>query len=61
MTMNPEDLHDRTWLQLRECTLVAAAALKQIGDGEGQAPWRARQALEKIDHILSEDWEGPAE
>jgi hypothetical protein len=47
-------LEYKTWLQLKECTYVAMTALRQM-TGDDQA----RRALEKIEHILSEQWEGP--
>jgi len=56
--MEPDDLNDRTWVQLKECVLVAVPALETAAD-DGIAD--AREALERIRHILSEDWEGPAE
>jgi hypothetical protein len=62
--MEPDDLNDRTWVQLKECTLVAAVALVRISSGVHPATMPpsvvATEALEKIEHILSEDWEGPA-
>ena len=62
--MEPDDLNDRTWVQLKECTLVASAALEQISGGSHPATKPpsvvATETLEEIEHILSEDWEGPA-
>jgi len=60
-------LEYRTWLQLRECTLLAMTALEQISGTRGLAvdetsrvnAERAGEALEKIKHVLSEEWEGP--
>ena len=67
MNDDPYDrLRDRTWMQLRECTYVAMTVLKQISDTEGPpmddraAVQRAREALWQIEHVLSQDWEGPA-
>lgn len=53
--MNRDELNDRTWLQLRECVLTAVPVLETAAD-DGIAD--AREALERIRHILSEDWVG---
>jgi len=52
-----ENLDDKTWPQLKECVLVAVPALRKwMLEGSGDA----MSALEKINRILSDDWEGPA-
>ena len=58
MTMtDTEGLEYRTWPQLKACALTAIPVLRKLADdGSGDA----LDALEKIDHILSDDWEGPA-
>ena len=41
-------LGDRTWMQLRECTYLAMAALKKVDSDE------ARTVLARIERVLTE-------
>jgi len=45
-------LENKTWPQLREAAWVAIGVLKNTDSSE------AREALQKIEHILSPDWPG---
>jgi hypothetical protein len=59
---DPDRLEYKTWLQLKECTYVALTALRKAAsprEGPAAYPADAREALERIEYILSPDWKGP--
>ena len=45
----------RTVRQMNACAVVALPVLRKLA---AEGSFEARAALDKIDHILSEDWDG---
>jgi hypothetical protein len=55
------DLNDRlerqTWLQLKQCALTTIPVLLKLGAESADA----RDAVDRINRIFSDAWEGPGE